>query len=206
VNPLYDRACPTGGLCQPYLNPAAFQRPALGQLGNAPRTLDGARGPWQQFFDLSIQKNFRLGEGKRRLQFRADLLNAFNHPVFRVGPNNSFTDFMSQPSGSNLSSGDYNTWANANNQPLAATPEGTAILTQVNANLTAAKKNGALPTNFFTVPIPKNFFGTAASSFDIRTIDGLKLFRLRQSYQTTFGDVFQSGQPRYIQLGAKLYF
>jgi NADPH-dependent curcumin reductase CurA len=29
LNPLYDRACPTGTGCQPYLNPSAFMRPAL---------------------------------------------------------------------------------------------------------------------------------------------------------------------------------
>jgi hypothetical protein len=45
LNPLYDRNCPTGAGCQPYLNPSAFSRPALGRPGSAPRTLDGARGP-----------------------------------------------------------------------------------------------------------------------------------------------------------------
>src|SRR5947209_9328609 len=89
VNPLWDRNCPVGAGCQPYVNPSAFSRPALGKLGNAPRTLDGVRGPWAQILDLSVQKNFRLGEGKRRLQFRADGLNILNHPVFRVFPNNA---------------------------------------------------------------------------------------------------------------------
>jgi hypothetical protein len=189
------------------LNPAAFERPALGQLGNAPRTLEGARGPWQQYFDGSIQKNFTLGEsGKRRLQFRMDLLNAFNHPVFRVGPNNTFTDFMSAPSTATLTAGDYNTWAAANNQPLAATAAGAALLNQINANVNSAKVNGVLPPNFFAVQVPKNFFGTPATAYDITTLGGYKLFRSRQAYNTTFGDVYQSGQPRYIQFGLKLFF
>ena len=49
---------------------------------------------------LSIQKSFRLGEsGKRRLQFRVDALNVFNHPVFAVYPNNAGgADFMGAPS------------------------------------------------------------------------------------------------------------
>ena len=136
VNPLYTRSCPIGNTCQPYLNPSAFERPVLGQLGNAPRTLDGVRGPWQRYLDLSIQKNFALGE-KRRLQFRVDFLNAFNHPTFRVGPNNTFTDFVSQPNGGAISTGDYNTWAGANNQPLAATPEGAAQLTGYSAKTIA---------------------------------------------------------------------
>ena len=90
LNPFWSRSCPTGSGCEPYLNPAAFSRPALGQLGTAPRTLDSVRGPWDQFFDLSIQKNFNIGEsGKRRVQFRVDALNALNHPTFRVFPNNA---------------------------------------------------------------------------------------------------------------------
>src|SRR5204862_1573849 len=89
-NPLYDRNCPTGGGCQPYVNPAAFSRPALGALGTAARTLDSIRGPFARTFDASVQKTFNLGEsGKRRLQFRVDALNAFNHPLFRVFPNNA---------------------------------------------------------------------------------------------------------------------
>ncbi len=207
INPLYRKSCPSENICQPYLNPSAFERPPLGQLGNAPRTLDGARGPWQQYFDGSIQKNFKLGEsGKRRIQFRTDLLNAFNHPVFRVGPNNTFTDFMSAPSTATLTAGDYNTWAAANNRPLASTPAGAALLNQINANVNGSKVNGVLPANFFSIPVPKNFYGTPASAYDITSISGYKLFRSRQAYQTGFGDLHQSGQPRYIQFGLKLYF
>ena len=46
-NPNWSRNCPTGGGCEPFVNPSAFMRPALGVLGSAPRTLDGVRGPWQ---------------------------------------------------------------------------------------------------------------------------------------------------------------
>jgi len=42
-------------------------RPALGALGNAPRTLDGVRGPWQQFVDAPPEE-LPLGD-KARLQF-----------------------------------------------------------------------------------------------------------------------------------------
>jgi hypothetical protein len=207
LNPLYDRNCPTGAGCQPYLNPSAFSRPALGALGTAPRTLDGARGPWAQFLDLSVQKNFRLGE-KRRLQFRVDALNLLNHPVFRTFPNNAGgTDFNGAPSTAVLSAADYNTWAAANGQPLAATAAGTALLNQINANV-ATQRNalGVLPLNFFAVKLPDNFYGKAATSYDIRTLEGFKNFRLRQAYVTSFGDLYQPGQARYIQFGVKLYF
>jgi hypothetical protein len=212
VNPLYSSKCPTGAGCQPYLNPAALERPPLGQLGNAPRTLDGARGPWNQFFDLSLQKNFKLGEsGKRRIQFRADFLNVLNHPTFLVYPNNSGGQaFMGAPSTAALSAGDYNTWATANNQPLASTPEGTALLTQVN-NMVNSQKNtaGVLPLNFFTMPLPANFWAKQAGTFDITTLNGFKLFRLRQAYNNGFGDLYWANppmQPRYIQLGLKIFF
>src|SRR5207244_12270002 len=65
-NPLWTRNCPAGNLCEPYINPAAFMRPAKGALGTAPRTLD-VRGPMQRYFDMAFQKNFAIGgDGKRR--------------------------------------------------------------------------------------------------------------------------------------------
>ena len=57
----------------------------------------------------------------------------------------------------------------------------------------------------FTVPPPANFFGMNANSFDITTLDGFKLYRLRQALGTT-GLYTPSGQSRYIQLGLKIFF
>jgi hypothetical protein len=208
VNPLYSSSCPTGSGCQPYINPAAFERPALGAYGTAPRTLDGARGPWQQNFDASIQKNFRLGEsGKRRIQFRVDLLNAFNHPVFAVVPNSGGgADFMGAPSTATLTTAAYNTWAAANSQPLYSTPAGVTLYNQIVANVNAQKVNGVLPANFFTTPLPANFYGTPATSYNITTTQGYKLYQLRNAYSTSFGTLYNSSQPRFIQFGIKLYF
>src|SRR5260370_1340317 len=93
INPLWRRDCPIGTLCEPYINPAAFMRPLKGQLGNAPRTLD-VRGPIERFIDLSFQKNFALGASSRRIQFRVDMINAFNHPNFRLSSRNSGTDLL----------------------------------------------------------------------------------------------------------------
>ncbi len=210
VNPLFSMNCPIGNTCQPYLNPSAFERPPLGQLGNAPRTLDGARGPWAQLFDLSVQKDFRIGEGKRRLQFRADFLNALNHPVFRTFPNNNGgTDLMGAPSTTTLSTASYNTWATANNQPAYSTAAGTALYNQIVANVNSYRNSaGVLPANFYSVPLPANFYGTTANSFNITTTDGYKLYQLRNAYNTGFGQLYNppSNGPRYIQFGLKLYF
>jgi hypothetical protein len=221
VNPLWSRSCPIGTGCQPYADPSAFMRPALGVLGDAPRTVDGLRGPWQQYFDMSVQKNFRLGEsGKRQLQFRVDALNLFNHPVFAFIPNaNSPTgggggsDFMGAPSTATLTTSAYNTWATANNQPLCpnSTCNGTdsgsqiyqGILNMVNGQKDAS---GALPASFYRVPLPSNFYGTAANSYDIRTLNGYKYYQLRNSYSTAFGNLYQAGSSRYLQFGVKIYF
>ena len=210
LNPLYSRSCPVGNNCQPYLNPAAFERPALGQLGTAPRTIDGARGPLQQYFDLSVQKNFRLGE-RLRLQVRADGLNILNHPVFAVYPNNAggTADFMGAPSTATLTTAAYNTWATANNQPQQSTTAGAAVYNGI-VNMVNAQRigstSGALPAGFFSTPLPANFWGTAANSYDITTLQGYKNYQLRNAYNTGFGNLYQSGSSRYIQFGVKLYF
>ena len=214
VNPLWSQNCPVGTGCQPYVNPSAFMRPALGQLGDAPRTLDSVRGPWQKRFDLSVQKSFKLGEGGRRyLTFRVDALNVFNHPVFAVYPNNGGgADFMGAPSTATLSTSGYNSWAQFNGQPTCTgTCNGADAGSQVYqgiVNMVNAQKlaSGALPANFFTVQLPSNFYGTAANAYDIRTLAGYKYYQLRNAYSTGFGNLYQSGSSRYIQFGVKLVF
>lgn len=214
INPLYNPAsCPLGSACQPYLNPSAFERPPLGEIGNAPRTLPWATGPWNQFFNMSVQKNFKFGEGNRyRLQFRVDLLNAFNHPTFGNVPNNAGgADFMGAPSTATLTTAAYNIWAAANNQPLYATTAGAAVYNQIIANVNSFKNaSSALPANFFSIPLPANFYGHAATSYDITTIQGYKLYQLRNAYSSTaaanFGTLYNNNTPRYIQFGLKFYF
>jgi hypothetical protein len=50
-------------------------------LRNVPTTLDNLRHMPFTSVNLSLTKNFRLGEGKR-LQIRGEAINAFNHPYF----------------------------------------------------------------------------------------------------------------------------
>jgi hypothetical protein len=213
INPLYNSNCPAGTGCQPYLNPAAFERPALGVLGTAPRTLDGVRGPWQPFFDASLQKSFRLHGEKYRLQLRVDALNLFNHPVFAVYPNNAGgADFMGAPNAAiTMTQATYDTWAAFNNLPTSKTDPTAAAagLASVNSLLTSQLAGGgkALPPNFFNVPLPQSFWATTnANAYDIRTLSGYKLYQLRQAYGTNFGTLYNSSSPRYVQLGIKLYF
>jgi outer membrane receptor protein involved in Fe transport len=203
-NPRWSPSCPIGGGCEPYINPAAFMRPVKGQLGNAPRTLD-VRAPMQEYFDFSLQKNFPFpfigGEGKRRINFRVDFLNAFNHPNFRyVNTGNTPPGFGGLPNEALLTQADVNNW-------LAANPGQTATLAQVNALITGSRTaTGALPLDFFHVRIPEGFATTNPFAFDIRTLDGLKLFRLRQAYDTNFGTLFPVNNPRYIQFGLRIFF
>lgn len=68
-----------------------FFRPTTSSLRTVPTTLDNLRHMPFQSVNLSVSKNFQVGEGKR-LQLRAEALNAFNHPYFidiNVDPNNA---------------------------------------------------------------------------------------------------------------------
>lgn len=209
-NPRYSESCSIGNVCEPYINPAAFMRPAKGSLGNAPRTLD-VRSPMQEYFDFSLQKDFPFpfgAEGKRRVQFRVDFINAFNHPNFRyTNTGNTPPAFGGIPSEALLAQADINAWN-------AANPGRTATLAQVNALINNSRlppstglPAGALPLDFFHVRIPEGFATTNPNAFDITTLDGLKLYRLRQSYDTNFGVLNSAfSQPRYVQFGVKIFF
>ena len=206
INPLYSSSCPITVTCQPYLNPAAFERPPLGQLGNSPRTLDAGRGPVQDYFDASIQKNFRINE-RFRVQFRVDLLNAFNHPVFGVASGYGGSEsLMAAPSTAVISAANYNSWAAANNQPLSTTTQGAANLALVQSFVTNNQVNKVLPNNFFTVPLPQGFGTMSPNSFNILTPNGYKLYQLSSAYNNTFGDLNVKNASRYVQFGVKIYF
>ena len=240
-NPNWKRGCPVGSAappsgCEPFINPAAFMRPVKGTLGNAPRTLD-IRSPRQEFFDFSVSKDFVLpflgGEGKRRLNFRVDFINAFNHPNFRYN-NTGNTPFgmgtfpteitgeavsgVNQP----ITTAEYNTWATFNGQPVATLPSGAtnpagqAILAQVRSNVNATRlagpggaQTGGLPLDFFHVPLPTGFATRDPLSFDIQNLQGFKLYRIRQTYDANFGTLTGGSAntlPRYIQFGVRLFF
>lgn len=211
INPKYTPNCKASTVCEPYINPAAFMRPAKGTLGNAPRTLD-IRGPMQKYFDVSFQKNFKMpfgwdSEGKRRVQLRVDLINAFNIPNFRISSptGGSGPDmFGGAPVETAITAAEYDSWAAFDpvNRPARSTPAGTAAF---NAAV-ALRPTGVLPLNFYTVPLPDSFSTTAANSFDITTLNGYKLFRLRNAYSQAFGQLRELGLPRYVQLGLKIYF
>ena len=226
-NPLYSTSCVQGANCEPYINPAAFMRPIKGQLGSASRTLD-IRAPFQRFTDMSVQKNFnlpKLGE-KRYLQLRVDFLNVFNHPTFRYNNTGNVpfgfglfpTEITTESETINgvtrpsvITTAEYNAWATANGKPQSTTTEGAALLTQIRSNVNRVRlPSNALPVDFYHVAIPQGFSSRQATSFDITTLDGFKLYRLRQTYDTNFGTLFapqaNTGGPRYIQFGLKFFF
>ncbi|HWS88314.1 MAG TPA: hypothetical protein VN282_15190 [Pyrinomonadaceae bacterium] len=234
-NPLWDRNCPTGTNpqtgrpCEPFINPAAFKRPAKGSLGSAPRTLD-VRTPRQELLDLSLSKDFPWpfwSNEKRRINFRVDAINVLNHPNFRyfntgntppgfgTAPIELTTETVNgvtQP----ITAAEYNAWAAANGRPLSTTAEGAALLQQVRGNVNATRlpprpgsTSGALPLDFFSVRIPQGFATATPESFDITTLEGFKLYRLRQRYDSNFGTLtgnFSGQNPRYVQFGIRIFF
>jgi hypothetical protein len=225
LNPLFNPNCTASTTCQPYINPSAFMRPVKGQLGDASRVLD-VRGPTQQFFDASVQKNFNLpfglsGDGKRRLQLRVDFLNVLNHPNFQLNSGNAGPDFMGAPSEgtlsvnpitnavtvTNITTGEYDAWATFNGRPLSSTAAGAALKNQIEQMVNGARlPNHSLPLDFFHILLPPGFATTNANAFDITTLTGFKEYRLRQAYSPSFGQLREIGLPRYLQFGIKFYF
>jgi hypothetical protein len=211
LNPRYDPSCRVGTTCEPYINPAAFRRPAKGSLGNAPRTLD-VRGPMQEYFDFAFQKNIPLparwnADGKRRINLRVDLINAFNHPNFRLNSLN----FTNLPDEAAIATADYDAWvaADPSRAGLArSTTAGAAAFAQVQSLVTANRlPSGGLPLNFFSSQnLPEGFATTTATQFDIRTLEGFKLYRLRRAYDNNFGTLRALDAPRYIQFGIRIFF
>jgi hypothetical protein len=61
------------------IDPAAFELPASGILGNAPRNFARGFGSWQ--INMAVRREFPL-EGGLHLQFRAEAFNILNHPNF----------------------------------------------------------------------------------------------------------------------------
>jgi outer membrane receptor protein involved in Fe transport len=223
-NPLWSRDCPIGTACEPWFNPAAFTRPAKGELGNAPRTIDSARWPSFYLFDLSLQKNWRLQEG-RRLQLRVDAINAFNHPIFQFGRDSDNGEIFAAVSENVISNTEYDNWVSfsAGTRPARSTPAGAALLTQINTMIRSYNTNPAgqaaamvLPKDFFVAPVPQGFHSMNLNSFDITNVQGLKLFRLKQSYTPDrwgylavtrgAGALASPYTPRFIQFAVKLYF
>jgi hypothetical protein len=68
---------PTGS--DPYFNLAAFTLPAPGQFGNAGR--DTIPGPFTTAINAQLNRSFRIGEGRKQLQFNLSANNVLNKVV-----------------------------------------------------------------------------------------------------------------------------
>jgi len=99
---------------------------------------------------------------------------------------------------------------------LSTTTAGAAILAQVRANVNATRQvgpggpqTGGLPLDFFHVQLPQGFATRDPLSFNLTSLDGFKLYRIRQTYDANFGTLTGGSAntlPRYIQFGIRLFF
>ena len=140
-------------------------------------------------------------------------------------PNTTSCNTAAQQRSSVISAGDYDAWATFNGQPLSNTAAGQVILGQIRAMVNAVRLpprpgqtagNGALPDNFYSIQVPEGFATRNSLSYDIRTLEGFRLWRLRNNYDGNFGTLtsgaiaFGSPNPgtsqRYIQFGIRLIF
>ena len=86
------------------------------------------------------------------------------------------------------------------------TPVGEGIASYYGAGLRGNRTaSGALPLNFFSIPIPAGFTVKDANTFDVTNLTGFKLYRLRQSWGNG-GGLYAPGVQRYIQFGIKIFF
>lgn len=67
---------------QTWFNTAVFGQPADFTLGNAARNYSDVRRDGYRNVDLSLLKNFLWAEGRQKIQFRGEFINAFNIVVF----------------------------------------------------------------------------------------------------------------------------
>jgi hypothetical protein len=76
-------ACPTAtGICDQFLNPAAFAAIPIGTYGGVGR--NALRGPGSLNFDVGLSRQFRITE-RFSLQARAEAFNIINHTNFVGG-------------------------------------------------------------------------------------------------------------------------
>jgi hypothetical protein len=91
---------------------SAFERPAVGTFGTMAR--NALRGPGYWRSDASVFKHFRLS-GNRRLEFRVEVVNVFNH--VNLGNPDSNAAEVGVPGNNNTAAGRINSTAYFNNDP-----------------------------------------------------------------------------------------
>ena len=140
-------------------------------------------------------------------------------------PNTTSCNTAAQQRSSVISAGEYDQWAMFNNQPLSNTAAGQMILGQIRTMVNAVRLpprpgqtagNGALPNNFYSIQVPQGFATRNSLSYDITTMEGFRLWRLRNQYEGNFGSLTSGGiafgspnpgtSQRYIQFGIRLIF
>ena len=82
----------------PYFNRSLFSKEPIGKLGNANRRF--FHGPGLNNWDLALVKDLRLTESKK-LEFRAEFFNAFNHAQFGLPSGNVLSSNFGFVTGAN---------------------------------------------------------------------------------------------------------
>jgi hypothetical protein len=222
LNPNYNPSCQFGAVCPSYLNPAAFKRPAKGEIGNAPAALS-VYAPWQRYVDLSLLKNFYVGDGRKRyFQLKVDAINVFNMREARVAGTNSFNGiwFLGYPSEADITGANYTSWANAwnalhpNDQVSNVGTTANATFNQVVAitNAPRTANAGTLPASFYSVQLPNNFRELKLGEVDLRDPNQFKIYRQRaldgagSIYNSAWGTLTDTANPRYLQFSLKFVF
>lgn len=106
-----------------------------------------------------------------------------------------------------VTAAEYDAWARFNGKPLSSTTAGAALFNQArNVVLNSRNSAGVLPDSFFSVPVPQGFARANALGFDITQVEQFKLYRLRQAFRDTFGQLWSLPSPRQVQMSVRICF
>ena len=168
MNPLYSRSCPIGTGCQPYRQPVGVRASRARPVGQRAPHPGWRSRPVAEFVRLLLQKNFNLGESPSAAAVpRGRAQHAQSSDVRRGSEQWRRRRFHGRAQHRDLdhrrltTPGPRSTISRADHHQRGAAIYNN-IVNMVNAQTTAS---GALPANFFTMPLPANFYGTPANSY-----------------------------------------
>lgn len=167
----------------------------------------------RNYFDLTLKKSFAPFKDKNlKFEARIDAINVLNHPNFGWASIGSGTGFTSgrgpgTPNMANISLAEFNAWATFNGQAAAANTSDARIVGMNNMLNPFRLGTALLQPNFFSIAVPTGFLQKNLNSFDITTLEGFKLYRLRQTWNQSFGQLSTNlDQPRKVQWALKFIF
>jgi hypothetical protein len=82
----------------------------------------------------------------------------------------------------------------------------TFVAVQSIVKSSKAANGGVVPKDFYSVQLPTGFATSTIGNYDMRSPDGLKLVRLRNSYNRNWGTLSFWDNARYLDFSLRITF